>query len=741
MLAGQPPFTGATAESIVHQHVAAQPRPVTDLRGAVPTSVAAALTRALAKAPADRYGSAGEFARALRAAASPTNGATTTRAAPRVRRRRVGFAAAGLVVAAAAPFSWWWIEFRGRAAVADPTKKDLILVAQFDGPTDDPGLAPSVRNMITAALDQSGIVATLDDADLREALRSAGKPDSTRVDATLARELAYRRSIRVVLEGQVNRLGTGYSITTRLVDVENGRTLLSASETAPEQARLVPALERLGHRLRSELGERRAALRTSRPLVAVSTPDFEAYRLFIRGREAAMRGDEHDALRLFRAAIARDPQFGAAWRGLGVALWNSGEGDSARLAYEEAVRHSDRLSEWERLVIESYLASFRRDLPGQLDALDRALQASQTPAQLATALSQRGNALENAGRYEESCESYRLSGSASPFGTSQVGFYNLVWSLTRLGQFDEASRVVGRMRDKEEGLASLELWRERWAQADSIATRLLSDPGQPRFRRAGWAIWAVSGSAARGRVARAVSLLRGARREAERAKNVKDARDFANLEGVLAIYAGREAVGHTSIAVADTSFDGALSRALRGRVWDRREPAELGRLLADPRSRRPDYTVHIALLEGLSALGSGRSAEGKALLRPLALQTEGPYYAQFVDLGSRQKARWLMADVYEREGTPDSAAICLELLLAPVGKYRDLTDWRGFYFSFTHQRLVLLYARMGRLDDARRHWKAFAKAFDDPDPELRPLVDEARNALATTEAMAKGTQR
>lgn len=100
-----------------------------------------------------------------------------------------------------------------------------------------------------------------------------------------------------------------------------------------------------------------------------------------------------------------------------------------------------------------------------------------------------------------------------------------------------------------------------------------------------------------------------------------------------------------------------------------------------------------------------------------------------------------MASIYEREGKPDSAAVCLELLLAPVGKYRDLIPWRGFHFSFAHQRLVLLYSRMGQLESARRHWEAFAKAFDDPDPELRPLVDEARAALAAAEGMARSTSR
>src|SRR5512135_2016615 len=65
MLVGQPPFTGPTAESLAHQHLTVSPRPVTELRPAVPAAVAAALQRALAKTPADRFNPVALFGEAL----------------------------------------------------------------------------------------------------------------------------------------------------------------------------------------------------------------------------------------------------------------------------------------------------------------------------------------------------------------------------------------------------------------------------------------------------------------------------------------------------------------------------------------------------------------------------------------------------------------------------------------------------------------------------------------------------
>src|SRR5947209_6974085 len=71
MLAGQPPFTGPTAESVLHQHLVAEPPHITAIRGAVPAPVEAVIRRALAKAPADRFATAAQFAEALAPISAP----------------------------------------------------------------------------------------------------------------------------------------------------------------------------------------------------------------------------------------------------------------------------------------------------------------------------------------------------------------------------------------------------------------------------------------------------------------------------------------------------------------------------------------------------------------------------------------------------------------------------------------------------------------------------------------------
>jgi len=65
MLVGEPPYTGSSAQAILGKVITSEPTSVTEQRRAVPANVDAAVARALEKVPADRFGSARDFAAAL----------------------------------------------------------------------------------------------------------------------------------------------------------------------------------------------------------------------------------------------------------------------------------------------------------------------------------------------------------------------------------------------------------------------------------------------------------------------------------------------------------------------------------------------------------------------------------------------------------------------------------------------------------------------------------------------------
>jgi serine/threonine protein kinase len=70
MLAGRVPFIGSTPVAVAIKHALEEPPPITQFNPAISPAVQAVVMKALAKAPEQRFGSAGELARALRLAIS-----------------------------------------------------------------------------------------------------------------------------------------------------------------------------------------------------------------------------------------------------------------------------------------------------------------------------------------------------------------------------------------------------------------------------------------------------------------------------------------------------------------------------------------------------------------------------------------------------------------------------------------------------------------------------------------------
>ncbi len=86
MLAGEPPFTGPTAQAIVAKVITEKPTPLVRVRDSVPAHVDSAIAQALAKLPADRPSSARELAGALQSP-SFTWGVPSATPAPTVAAR------------------------------------------------------------------------------------------------------------------------------------------------------------------------------------------------------------------------------------------------------------------------------------------------------------------------------------------------------------------------------------------------------------------------------------------------------------------------------------------------------------------------------------------------------------------------------------------------------------------------------------------------------------------------------
>jgi serine/threonine-protein kinase len=306
MLAGQPPFTGPTVESVVHQQLAVEPHPITSLRPAVPAEVAAALARALAKTPADRFNPVALFAEALgpraAAVATPPPAPAAPSPARRSWNRRVQLGITAAVVLAGAVAVGRRLR-PGGAELGHP--RTAIAVLPFQNLSAERAHSYFAGGLHDELLTQLSKVAALTVISRTSVMGYAGTN-------TPLRQIAGELGVGSIVEGTVQVVGGRLRVNVQLIDAATDahvwaesydRRLDDAFAIQSEIARRIVAS------VGSTLGRAEADRLTEAP-----TADAEAYRLYLQGRgymarAGRLRPDLESAQQLFEQALRRDSSF------------------------------------------------------------------------------------------------------------------------------------------------------------------------------------------------------------------------------------------------------------------------------------------------------------------------------------------------------------------------------------------------------------------------------------------------
>lgn len=302
MLAGQPPFVGKTALSLVAQHVGTRaPSLKSSVTGLSP-SVIAAVSRALAKQPGERFPTATDFANALLAA-------------------EPGALVAGLT---------------------GSTRLISIAVLPIVNRTSDEeteffsdGITEELMNTLSKV----------------EGLRVVSRTSTFAFKGrdTPIREIAAKLNVGFVLEASVRRAGSRLRMTARLVDVNEDSTVWS--ETYERQLEDIFAVQdeitqsivtTITETL--ELGHLRGGSPVQQPR------NLEAYDLYLLGRHHWFKRSEAEmkrALDFFQRAADADPSYAPAYSGIADAssLLASWQFDSPEAMYPKAVAAARRALE------------------------------------------------------------------------------------------------------------------------------------------------------------------------------------------------------------------------------------------------------------------------------------------------------------------------------------------------------------------------------------------------------------
>lgn len=261
MLAGEPPFTGRTSQAILARHIIDPVPALSTLRPGVDTTLGRAITRAMAKAPADRFASPGAFAEALH----------ETQAAP-----------------------------TGVASIA------VLPLSNLSG---DPQQEYFSDGMTEALITDLAKVGALKVISRTSVMRFKG---SDRPLPDIARELG----VNAILEGSVLMVGDEVRITVQLIEASTDTHLWAESY----DRKLAGILSLQGEVARTVAEQVKVKLTPQEEARFVNrkTVDPAAHQAYLKGRFLwNQRGPSLEkSIPFFGEALSHDPDYAPAYAGL-----------------------------------------------------------------------------------------------------------------------------------------------------------------------------------------------------------------------------------------------------------------------------------------------------------------------------------------------------------------------------------------------------------------------------------------
>ncbi len=490
MLVGQPPFTGPSTESIVVQHVSAEPNLVTTIRPSVPPEVAAAVQRALQKTPADRFSTCAEFADELELAAAHVRVsgplATGSREAAATARppAKKGLAvpvALGLAVVLVGMFAVW--RLTGPPAAANGRGIPMTVIPFENlGPEDQSYFAVGIADEITARLagvDGLSVIArqsAIEYVDSPKTPQEIG--DELGVDYYLSSTVSWQEasdgSSTVRVRPQLVRTSDGSSVWGEVYDRDLTEVFAVQSDIAEK------VVSALGVAL---LEPQREALG------AEPTDNLDAYDFYLRGNDYLRRPVSEATLDaaadLYDRALGLDPRFALAAAKLSVVHSNmyfyyydrsQDRLDAARAAAELALDVDSELPE-AHIAMGEYHYRGHLDYERALSSLEEAFRQRPNDSEL---LLNMGAIERRRGNWETAVEHFtrasdldiRLERNALQVGVTYI----------YLGRYDEAERYF----DRAISLAPDQLRPRVWLARSRISSVGDTASARRQFNAGGW---------------------------------------------------------------------------------------------------------------------------------------------------------------------------------------------------------------------------------------------------------------
>ncbi len=204
-------------------------------------------------------------------------------------RRLIHFVVASGLVVVILMFALSWFLVRPRPPA--PAKAPLpVLIADFDNATRDPVFDGTLERTLGVAVEEASFITSYNRTD---AARQAKKlTPGSHLTPAMARLVAIREGVKVVLAGSVTREADGYAVTLRAINPTDGKQTWGARATSPTKQGVLTAVNRLAVDLRRSLGDTpRTTASESLTSSSIEAVQEVLARTGSLGRWEARRGD------------------------------------------------------------------------------------------------------------------------------------------------------------------------------------------------------------------------------------------------------------------------------------------------------------------------------------------------------------------------------------------------------------------------------------------------------------------
>jgi tetratricopeptide (TPR) repeat protein/tRNA A-37 threonylcarbamoyl transferase component Bud32 len=659
--------------------------------------------------------------------------------------------------------------------------RPAIAVLEFEdhtGSEEDAWLVEGVPSMLQTGLAQTAGLDIVSSRRIEEILSQLGQEGSEDLDLATLGEIARRSGVGALVFGAVYAAGDGYRIDVQVEDVGTGRMIAAHTATGPDVFALA---DDLAVSVRSGLAlqpvEKEAGIAT------ITTESLEAWRYYSEGLEAYENLRYADARDALLRAVEIDPEFALA-HGLLVMLQPYLVDPTGFVEHERFLRENvDRLPERDRLYFAAYFQAEDGDAQGaaetylqlidrypdfegayirlsllydgvllqpsrKLDLLRRGVEANPASGNLRN---QFGYTLFQTGQFAagmRQIEAYAELNPTEPNPLDSLAEMHLMTGQPERAAeiYAEASELdptwTGSLVGRASAFAMLGRYTDALAELDAYGdisqahgfifnakntcdALLFATMGRPDEADAAWREDLAIGEAIEytqgyANVAKAggtlVSFLAG---------------DYATVVGL-----GEEIIGVMTDVESDllerqvaigTHAAVGIALARLGDLPRAREHLEsLQEIYARDMEDERWYTDS---LRGEIELAEGRFEEALSAFRAAEPEIKMQFGAAFI----------LRAWMWNNSPWRDGAARALRAqgdVAGAITEYRRLVtpSMTSKFTSFLEPRYVLELARLldeaGDAETAAAEYARFAELWQDADPELQSLVEEARQRAA-----------